>query len=86
MGDVPIVVRHPFLVPEATYNYKSWRSWVFGRCLRLENHEMGEWFRVGDERPFLPMHGPGEDPYTIHEIRDELDALTTQNGSIRDRL
>ncbi len=30
------------------------------------------------------MHGPGEDPYTVHEIRSEEDALTTQNGSLRE--
>ena len=81
-----LAVRHFFPVPIATYNEKSWRRWIFEQCRRLENHELGEWFRVGDERPFLPLHGPGEDPYTVHEFRDEVDARTTQDGSIREPL
>lgn len=77
-------VRHFFPVPDATYNEKTWRRWLFEQCRRLENHELGEWFRIGDERPFLPLHGPGEDPYTVHEFRPETDALTTQDGSMRE--
>lgn len=80
----PYYVRHFFPVPTTTYNVKSWTRWVFEMCRRLENHELGEWFRIDDKiRPFAPMHGPGEDPYTVHEIREELDALTTQDGSMR---
>lgn len=79
----PMTVSHFFPVPEATYNEKSWRRWIFERCRGVENHELGEWFRVGDERPFQPLHGPGEDPYTVHEFRPETDALTTQDGSMR---
>lgn len=36
----------------------------------------------------LPQEGrgpdgqPGEDPYTVHEFRDEVDARTLQDGSI----
>jgi len=48
------------------------------------NHEIGEWLRFGDTRPFLPLHGPGEDPYTVHEYRPVADALTTQDGSMRE--
>lgn len=81
----PMTVRHFFPVPTTTFNEKSWRRWVFEMCRRLENHELGEWFRLGDERPFAPMHGPGEDPYTVHEFRDEVDARTTQDGSVRPR-
>lgn len=82
--DKPWCVNHFFPVPTATYNEKSWRRWIFECCLKVENHEMGECFRVGDERPFEPCHGPGEDPYTVHEYRPEIDARTTQNGSIRE--
>lgn len=78
----PLTVAHFFPVPYATYNEKSWRRWIFEMCRRVENHELGEWFRVGDERHFSPMHGPGEDPYTVHEFRDEVDARTMQDGSI----
>ena len=80
----PMTVRHFFPVPEATYNEKTWRRWIFEQCRRLENHELGEWFRIDDERPFQPLHGPGEDPYTVHEFRPEVDGLTTQDGSVRE--
>ena len=72
---------HP--VPIAEYNEKSWKRWIFEQCRRVENHEIGEWLRWGEERPFAPLHGPGEDPYTIHEYRDDVDRRTTQDGSMR---
>jgi hypothetical protein len=34
-------------------------------------------------RPFLPTHGPGEDPYANREYRNEDDAFTTQDGTLR---
>jgi len=71
------VVQHAFPVPEATYNEATWRRWIFERCRGVENHELGEWFRIGVERPFAPLHGPGEDPYTVHEFRPAADALRT---------
>lgn len=79
------IVNHIHPVPIATYNEKTWRRWIFEQCQRTMNHELGESLRFGaDElRPFAPMHGPGEDPYTVHEVRPEIDALTTQNGSVR---
>lgn len=78
------VVNHFHPVPAAvTYNEKTWRRWIFDQCLRTMNHEIGESLRFSDVRPFVPMHGPGEDPYTVHEVRPERDALTTQDGSLR---
>jgi len=77
------IVSHYHPVPIATYNEKSWRRWVFEQCLRTMNHEIGEALNFDGVRPFAPMHGPGEDPYTVHEIRSEHDALTTQDGSLR---
>lgn len=79
----PFVVCHFHPVPETTYNEQSWRRWVFEQCRRTMNHELGEALNFDGIRPFAPMHGPGEDPYTVHEVRPELDALTTQNGSVR---
>lgn len=79
----PFTVDHYHPVPITTYNEKSWRRWIFEQCRRTENHELGEWLRWGDDRPFAPLHGPGEDPYTVHEFRDESDARTTQNGTMR---
>lgn len=85
-GVVPtLTVRHYFPVPEAEYNEKTWTRWIFECCRRVENHELGEWFRVGDERPFAPLHGPGEDPYTVHEFRDVVDARTNQDGTVNER-
>lgn len=83
--DEPFAVNHVHPVPIVTYNEKSWRRWIFEQCLRSMNHEIGESLRFGAEelRPFAPMHGPGEDPYTVHEWRPESDALTTQDGSLR---
>lgn len=82
----PFTVNHVHPVPVTTYNEKSWRRWIFEQCRRTMNHELGESLRFGPDeiRPFAPMHGPGEDPYTVHEIRSEEDALTTQGGSLRE--
>jgi len=77
-------IDHYFPLPMACYNEASWRRWVFEMCRRVMNHEIGEWLRFGDTRPFLPLHGPGEDPYTVHEYRPVADALTTQDGSMRE--
>jgi hypothetical protein len=79
------VVNHVHPVPVTTYNEKTWRRWIFEQCVRTMNHELGESLRFGPDevRPFAPMHGPGEDPYTVHETRPEIDALTTQSGAIR---
>lgn len=74
---------HWFPVPPATFGRRAWQRWIFECCRGVENHELGEWFRVGDSRPFLPLHGPGEMPYAVVEYRDPKDALTTQDGSIR---
>jgi hypothetical protein len=77
-----LTVAHYFPVPTTTFNEKSWRRWIFEMCRRVENHELGEWFQVHGVRPFAPLHGPGEDPYTVHEFRDEVDAQTVQDGRI----
>lgn len=81
----PLTINHVHPVPITTYNEKTWRRWIFEQCLRTMNHEIGESLRFGKEelRPFAPIHGPGEDPYTVHEIRSEQDALTIQDGTLR---
>jgi hypothetical protein len=82
---LPFIVNHYHPVPITTYNEKSWRRWIFEQCIRTMNHEIGESLRFGDVRPFEPLHGPGEDPYTVHEFRPDSDALTIQDGSMRER-
>jgi len=84
--DSRIRIAHLFPVPTATYNFKTWRRWVFDCCLKVENHEMSEWFRVDDIRPFPPLHGPGEDPFIIHEFREESDSRIMQDGTVVDKL
>lgn len=79
----PFPLSHFFPVPTATYNKASWRRWIFDCCLGVETHELGEWIKWGDERPFAPLHGPGENPYVVHEFRDDKDRQTTQDGSMR---
>lgn len=77
-----ISIIHSFPVPWATFNEKTWRRWIFDCCRRVEDHELAEWFKIDDERSFAPLHGPGEDPYTVHEFRPIKDALTNQSGEI----
>jgi hypothetical protein len=74
---------HEHSVPWAEFNEKTWKRWLFDKCLASMIHEMGEMVRWGDVRPFAPTHGPGECPYTLREYRDPMDALTTQNGHVR---
>lgn len=85
--DRPFTVDHYHPVPITTYNEKTWRRWIFDRCVGVEIHEVGENLRFGDGahecRPFLPTHGPGEDPYVVREYRHEDDAFTKQDGSLR---
>lgn len=78
-------VNHIHPVPTTTFNEQSWRRWVFEQCIRTMNHEIGEALNFNGIRPFAPMHGPGEDPYTVHEIRPELDANTNQAGKISEK-
>lgn len=55
--------RHEFVVPVATYNYETWRRWVFERLKAAAIHEVCEWFMDDGVRVFAPHHGNGEDPY-----------------------
>lgn len=75
-------IENHFPVPEATYNEKSWRRWVFECCRKVEDHELGEWFLVDGARPFAPLHGPGCDPYVVREVSTEEEARTDQQGRI----
>lgn len=78
-------INHYHPCPVATYNEKTWRRWVYDKCVATMVHELGEALRFGPDevRPFVPMHGPGEDPYTVHEWRSEEDARMTQRGTLR---
>jgi len=63
-----IRVAHYMPVPPAAFNVASWQRWLFEQFLLVERHECAEFFKIGDERPYAPNHGNGEDPYIIHDL------------------
>lgn len=75
-------INNHFPVPLTTYNMKSWRRWIFECCRKVEDHELGEFFMVDGERPFSPLHFPGADPYTIHELSTDDEVNTDQQGNL----
>lgn len=79
--DEPLRVGHLFPVPVATYNKQAWQRWLFECCRFVENHELGEWFKIDGRRPFPPLHAPGENPYYVMEYRSIEDAKILQDGS-----
>jgi hypothetical protein len=87
----PLRVAHYMPVPPAAYDERSWQRWLFDQILLVEQHEAMEFFRfpasqVGgqDERPYAPNHGPGNNPYTIPEYRDDIDRRTSFTGEVND--
>lgn len=64
-------VLHYFIVPAASFDYRSWRRWLFDRYLDVCSHEACEFFQVDGARPFAPHHGDGEDPYVIFEAGED---------------
>lgn len=83
-------VNHYMIVPAAAYDERSWRRWIFEQILLVERHEAMEFFQVGDDKPFAPGHGFGQDPYLVREIGTEEDRpptsainSTTDHGGAR---
>lgn len=77
------VVNHYMIVPDASYNVRSWRRWLFEQVLLVERHEAMEFFKIDESRPFAPNHGPGNDPYFIFELGTVEDAQETSAGTAR---
>ncbi|MCU1495583.1 MAG: hypothetical protein JWO62_3347, partial [Acidimicrobiaceae bacterium] len=89
-------VHHYSIVPAATYNRARWLRWLFEQFLLVERHEAMEFFKlaVGNhfeedtsvsvqyERPFAPTHGPGMDPYIVHEAASAIQTATSFRGEI----
>lgn len=77
-------VLHYFPVPPASYNRRSWQRWLFDRYLDVLQHEGAEMFRIDGERPYAPLHGPGNDPYVIHPLGEITiqDQRTMYTGEI----
>lgn len=75
-------VHHYFPVPPAAYDERSWRRWLLERLLELERHEACEFFQIGDERPYAPHHGPGNDPYIVFDHGTDEDVRTSFRGDL----
>lgn len=76
-------VIHYFIVPAASYNRSSWQRWLLDQCLLVEQHEACEFFTVDGVKPFAPLHGPGNDPYTIRELSTDVDVRTSFRGEVK---
>lgn len=66
-------VDHYMIVPAAAYDERSWRRWLFEQLLLVERHEAMEFFQVGDDKPYVPSHGFGQDPYIVRELGTDED-------------
>lgn len=82
--DRPRPVYFYFPVPAATFNRASWQRWLFDRLTDVERHEQMERFAIGSERPFAPTHGPGDDPYVVHEYGSDLQRRTAFTGRVNE--
>lgn len=77
-------VNHYFIVPAATYNREAWARWLFEQLAKVEIHECMENFIIDNERPFAPLHGPGCDPYTVHQYATDIQKRTKFTGEVLD--
>lgn len=75
-------VMHYMIVPAASFDARSWRRWLFEQILLVETHEAMEFFRFGEERPYAPSHGPGNDPYMIREVGTDEDRKMSFRGDM----
>lgn len=80
-----IGVAHYMPVPAAAYDGRAWRRWLFDQVLLVEAHEAMEFFTIGGERPFEPVHKPGANPYTVTELATDLERRTSFRGILDDR-
>lgn len=55
---------HTFPIPPL-WTPEEAEDFVFACILKVESHEAAEFFRVNEQRPFLPHHFDGHDPYRI---------------------
>ncbi len=78
-------VWHYFPVPAATYNRAAWEAWI-GDCLdAIHRHERCEWQRFGadERRPFAPLHGPGDNPYSVTTSVTDRQRATSFQGVVK---
>jgi hypothetical protein len=82
-------VIHCFLIPNASYDYRAWRWWLFQQCMLVQQHELSEFFRQEDAsapepvsfKPFRPNHALGRNPYQVLEVGTEEDARATPGST-----
>lgn len=77
-----IVVWHYMPVPSAAYGEQAWRRWLLDQILAVELHEAMEYFKIGGERPYAPVHAPGFDPYRIAELATGEQRRTDYLGNL----
>jgi hypothetical protein len=81
--DQPRPVYFYFPVPAATFDYQSWRRWLFARLEDVERHEAMEYFQIAGERPLSPNHGPGRDPYIVWDGATDEQRRTSFRGQVK---
>jgi hypothetical protein len=64
--------QHMFRLPDLVTDAPGFVRWVFDCLLLCEQHEAGEFFQVGDVRPFFPHHGDGGSPYDIVDRSEHI--------------
>lgn len=79
-----IAVNHYFAVPPSTFDRDSWMRWLLDRLGDVDRHERMEDFVVAGERPFAPNHGPGRNPYVVHEYATDVDRRTSFRGDVEE--
>ena len=82
--DQKMRVNHLFPVPPASYDRRSWQWWLFNQFRLVDDHEGMEFFQIDGERPYAPMHGPGNDPYLITVERTDTHRRTNFRGELQE--
>lgn len=75
-------VKHLMPVPPAAYDERSWRDWLFDQILLVERHEAAEFFTIGPDKPYAPLHLPGSNPYMRVEKATDVELRTSFRGIV----
>lgn len=59
--------QHQFKIPNWDLDGRTPSRWIFDCLLLCELHETGEFFQVGNHRPFYPNHQDEGSPYELVE-------------------
>ena len=76
-------VAHFFPVPAATFKREAWARWLFDRVADVRLHELMEYFEVDGVKMFEPLHGPGENPYVVHQASTDEQRRTNYLGQVK---